>query len=61
MTKYRIVAATKWYHQSDYIVQKWSWFWPFWVQATPYSVSTIEEAQKQIDWLRTNITSEVSE
>jgi len=55
MTQYRIVAATKSWQKSNFIIQKRSWYWPFWVQATDYSYVDIDFCKKVIEILKTNI------
>lgn len=54
MKQYKIIAATKPWHRSKYVIVKRSWWWPFWVQATNYSYSDIETAKNAAKVLLTN-------
>lgn len=50
--KYRIVVATEYWHDSNYIIQERHWWWPFWSQATSECYETIEEAKNEIERLK---------
>ena len=54
--KYRIVAAVKPWHRSKFVIEKKSWWWPFWREADNFSYPTIEMAQSEIEYLKTNIS-----
>lgn len=55
MAQYKIIAATKPWQRSKYIIVKRSWYWPFWVQATNYSYPTIENAKDAAKVLLTDV------
>lgn len=53
--RYRIVAATKPWHQLDYIIESKSWWFPFWTQANNRSYRTVEGAKEEVLRLQTSI------